>query len=181
MKSFSKLRRSVNRIFEMAVNRRGSQIAEASLVYPIIIAVSVISVAAMVHFYSCSAIAAAMSIDARSTADLKADSVIRNGYIYNALRKNYDDSSDDEGYYTSVYSKPASGRDSYSIEEKNGLLYGSVTGSYTERLSMSGMFNISRNDTHVIKRSSVNEAQLIWKKQLIRDIAGSPGNEGEDQ
>ena len=165
----------------MAGSRRGSQIAEASLVYPIIITVSVISVAAMVHFYSCSAIAAAMSIDARSTAGWKADSVIRNGDIYNALRKNYDDSSGDGGYYSSVYSKPASGIDSYSIEEKNGLLYGSITASYTARLSLSGMFNISRNDMYVIKRSSVNEAQLIWKKQLIRDIVGSAGSEGEDQ
>ena len=62
----------MRKVYRAAAHRRGSQIAEASLVYPVIIVVSVMSVAAMAHFYSCAAKAAAMSIDVRSTADEKA-------------------------------------------------------------------------------------------------------------
>ncbi len=157
--------------------RRGSQIAEASLVYPVIIVVSVMSVAAMVHFYSCSAKAAAMSIDARSTADDTARSVKRTGEIYDAVKGRYDapasgDDGDNNGYYDAAYSEASGGGNGYSITEESGLLYGKIKASYTAKLSMSGMFSASRSDAYMIQRSAVNEAQLIWKKQLISGIFG---------
>lgn len=158
-------------VYRAAARRRGSQIAEASLVYPVIIVVSVMSVAAMAHFYSCAAKAAVMSIDARSTAGEKACSVQRTGDIYDAVWQGYGAPTEGGGYYDTVYGGAA--RSSYSIEEENGLLYGKIKASYTAEYSMSGMFSASRRDIYTVESAAVNEAKLIWKKQLAGDILGS--------
>lgn len=161
----------MRKIYRAAARRRGSQIAEASLVYPVIIVVSVMSVAAMAHFYSCAAKAAAMSIDVRSTADENACSVKRAGDIYDAVRQGYSAPEEKDGYYDAAYG--GTSRGSYSIEEENGLLYGKVRASYIAEYSMSGMFSVSRRDIYTVERAAVNEAKLIWKKQLAGDILGS--------
>ena len=162
-----------------AARRQGSQIAEASLVYPVIIVVSVMSVTAMAHFYSCSANAAAMSIDARSIAGETARIVERKGDVYDAVRR-YDEADAPEGgnYYGAAYGQRAGMGKSYSLEEESGLLYGKVTASYRAQFSMSGMFSASRSDIYAIERSAVNEAKLIWKKQLVGEIFGSITDNG---
>ena len=38
---------------------------------------------------------------------------------------------------------------------------------------MSVMFRASRRDVYTVERAAVNEAKLIWKKQLAGDILGS--------
>ena len=161
----------MRKVYRAAARRRGSQIAEASLVYPVIIVVSVMSVAAMAHFYSCAAKAAAMSIDVRSTADEKACSVKRTGDIYDAVRNGYSAPAESRGYYDTAYGGASRGR--YSIEEENGLLYGKVKASYIAEYSMSGMFRASRRDVYTVEHAAINEAKLIWKKQLAGDILGS--------
>lgn len=171
--------KAASELREAAAIKRGSQIAEASLVYPVIIVISVMSVAAMAHFYSCAAKAAAMSIDARSTADATARTVKRTGAIYDAISKTNGAPAEDGGdnsdkdYYGTAYGSAAGGRNGYSIEEENGILYGKVKASYTAELSMSGMFSAARRDVYTVQCSALNESQLIWKKQLIGDILGN--------
>ena len=53
------------------------------------------------------------------------------------------------------------------------MLYGRVKASYIAEYSMSGMFRASRRDVYTVERAAVNEAKLIWKKQLAGDILGS--------
>lgn len=165
-----------------AAGRQGSQIAEATLVYPVIIVVSVMSVAAMAHFYSCSANAAAMSIDARSIAGETARSIERNGGIYDAVAwisgGAQDPEAENDNYYGAVYGKDSDIGKSYSLEEESGLLYSKVTASYRARFSMSGMFSASRSDIYAIECSAVNETKLIWKKQLVGEIFGSITDNG---
>ena len=112
-----------------------------------------------------------MSIDVRSTADEKACSVKRTGDIYDAVRNGYSAPAESRGYYDTAYGGALRG--SYSIEEKNGMLYGKVKASYIAEYSMSGMFRASRNDVYTVERAAVNEAKLIWKKRLAGDILGS--------
>lgn len=145
----------------LTAGRRGSQIAEASLVYPLIIAVSIISIALMTHFSMCAEGSAAMCMDVRAMADESAQVVIRAS-----------DAEDPESFQNDSRENTEYDIKEYDIQESRGLLYKKLKGSYSAEFAVNGIFDISGGNVYSSERSCVSEADLIWKRQLLEDIAG---------
>jgi hypothetical protein len=132
--------------------RRGSQMVEASLIFPLIVVISVMSVAVMIYFYDCTETAAVMSMDVRSLAGEEAGTC-----------------SSDDAENRSVISEKNNFE--YDISEKSGLLFRKITASSDADYDETRFFNISNEKYFSFSRSCINEAEIIWKKQLIKEIA----------
>lgn len=161
-----------------ARSKAGSQFAEASLVYPVIVAVSVISVCLMVFFYSCAETAAVMSMDIRAISSETAGTVKRTQMSEGVLVGADSTNSADDAYSSentgSVNRKSTL---SYDIEESRGLLYKKFTASCRAGVNIKMFFNVSGMKEFSARRSSVNEAERIWLRQTAEEVMGDDEDE----
>lgn len=151
-------------------SKAGSQFVEASLVYPVIVAVSVISVCLMVFFYSCAETAAVMSMDIRAISSESAGTVKRTQMSAGVTTGA--ESADD--VYSSENMGTANRKStlSYDIEESRGLLYKKFTASCRAGVNIKMVFNVSGIKEFSACRSSVNEAERIWLRQTAKEVMG---------
>lgn len=142
-------------------SKKGSQFIEASLIYPIIIVISVVSILLMVFFYSCSETAAVMSMDIRALSGESAGTVGR-------ISQDSDSESDRKNCKSTL---------SYDIYEERGLLYSEFAASCRASFKADGWFGISGVKEFSARRSCVNEAESIWRRQCAEEIVGDDKGE----
>ena len=129
----------------MIMSRRGSAyIVEASFIFPVIIAVTVLLLAAAVYIYGLTAACSDMNRAVRRSAGEEARTV----------------------YYSE--NDGMSGKN-VAVDVDKGLITGSVSASAERNFTGYVVYDISRHNTYKAETVLVNEAELLWDYQVVKN------------
>lgn len=132
--------------------KRGSYFAEASLIYPIIIFITVLFIAVSAGMFINVLNACEMERAVRRAAGGESGTVI------------YNDAEDKAGYGVFNYELP--GYEEYGgavFEQEDSVKKFVFRGGYEYKNNL--MFNIMSENKYVLYHSAVNEADVLWKRQ----------------
>jgi len=122
--------------------------AEAAMVLPLIIVFSILSIAAMVFYSDSARNAASMSIHMRSVSGADSKTVC-------CLDSGLDISE---------------GQESWQMKEKNLVLSRYIDTEYESCLYEKKVFGIDLGKKVSLEHSCINEAETLWKKQLVEEL-----------
>lgn len=143
-------------------SRKGSYILEASIVYPLIIASSVMIVSLSMYYYCSAEQAFMMSEEVRLKSGESSGTVV---YLHN-------DPSDIHSSFIM--------ESEYSVTQGNRLIYKYTEAECSRDYFVNGMFDFGKNSSFSIYKSAINEADIICCRQFVSDILGGENSSEEN-
>ena len=130
-------------------SRRGtSYIVEASLIYPVIVAVTVMLLAGAVYFYGLTAAASDQNRAVRREAGERSDTV----------------------YYNEADERK---KNRMPVAESGGIFGKKVTVTSASAFQNRILFNIAYKGEYTAEAHVISEADTLWNRQVIKNALGS--------
>ena len=129
-------------------SRKGTYIVEATMIYPIIVVVTVMLIAISLYIYNCCAAYSDMSRDMKRLAGFEAGTVT------------YSD-TDEFG-----------GEGDYDVSVENGLLSKKYAAVIDTEYRNNFVIKTDHMASFSFKSDVLNEAGLIWDEEFAKDMAG---------